>query len=105
MAKAIEANKDPRALDYINSLKAQIKFKQTYPKEWERLKKSWLDFPDKLTKDYDSTKNLEDNVKKNTTDAFLIQWARRHPEDKEFKLWTNTLQEWFNKYPEERPLN
>lgn len=105
MAKAIEANKDPRALDYINSLKAQIKFKQTYPKEWEKLKKSWLDFPDKLTKDYDSTKNLEDNVKKNTTDAFLIQWARRHPEDKEFKLWTNTLQEWFNKYPEERPVN
>ena len=103
MAKAIQANSEPHDPSLINSLKALINFKNSHPERWKSIKKSWLEFPEKLAKSYDATKSLKENVRNNTSDAFLVEWAERHPEDKELKLWAITLQEWLNKYPEERP--
>jgi hypothetical protein len=89
----------------FGSAKNFATFCQNNQASWNQSKSTWLDIPTKIkcqsppqpTSVYVNTHHSNDSI--------LTNWIKQYPQDKDLSLWLQTLNEWLDKYPDEKPID
>lgn len=70
---------------------------------WNQSKNIWLELPAQI-KSQTLQKSVADYCSAHKIDEPILKsWLANHRGDKELSLWLQTLNEWLDKYPDERP--
>jgi|GEM_PF-1408716 len=70
---------------------------------WNQSKRIWLDLPVQI-KSQTKKQSIADYCSDHKIDEPILRsWLADHPGDNDLNLWLQTLNEWLDKYPDERP--
>lgn len=89
----------------FGSAKNFATFCQNNLASWNQSKITWLDMPTKIRCQSPPQSTAVYVNTHHSNDSILANWIKQHPQDKDLSLWLQTLNEWLDKYPDEKPID